>query len=258
MKTITVHIGKGGDGKTSLSLHLATGLAEAGKRVMLIDADVQGHSTWALGHKAENCLYRLMLDYASWDEVLRYVNPAVYLPDDTDRKPVLFVLPGNRETGVITLLLHDDQKMRNKLAELESHFDYVIADTSPEAGLFVGSILLASDYILIPCKPEPLSLKSLRDTMASVGNRQGLQVLGIQPTMYDGRRTEDVSRLQDMISWYGDKVWSPIADRTAWVGASGQRRVVWKSRPNSQAASDARSFVDRAMLELGEVQVAKK
>jgi chromosome partitioning protein len=256
MKVMATHIGKGGDGKTTLTKHLAQGLAEAGKRVLLIDADVQAHATWSFGHNAEDCLYRLMVKGDSWRDVIRTPDPTKYPELYQDRRgslqAMLYLVPGNRETAVITLLLHDDKLLRRRLAELEGIFDYVLFDTSPEAGLFVGSILMAATHVLVPCQPTPLSVQSLIRTMTALQEAPHLTVLGIQPTLFDGRTVEHASRLEDMQQRYGDLVWTPITERKAWATASGQRAVVWKARPTSPAAREARAFVQRALAAFGE------
>src|SRR5690242_15083890 len=99
MKIITLLNEKGGVGKTTLAVHIAAGLAARGERVVLVDADAQGHATVMLGMSNEPALHDLLVREASFKDTLRFVAPEVYAPYG-ESKGQLFLLPGDTETRV--------------------------------------------------------------------------------------------------------------------------------------------------------------
>ncbi|NJK31913.1 MAG: AAA family ATPase [Deltaproteobacteria bacterium] len=81
---------KGGVGKSTISTHLAAGMAARGWNVAIVDTDSQGHASLMLGMDEENGLFRLMIDKAPFEEVLRFVPPEHYSPMDNPSRGNLF------------------------------------------------------------------------------------------------------------------------------------------------------------------------
>ena len=254
MKVITLLNEKGGVGKTTLATHIAAGLAIRDYRVVLVDADPQGHATVVSGLAKEPGLYNLLVRQDSFKEVLRFIPPEQY---QVPGKPVvgqLFVIPSNVETRNIANSISDAFAVADRFRQLGDAIDYVIFDTSPTPSLLHGSIYLATDAILYPTKCEYLSFDGL---VESINHRQAAQayrdkwnlgdiaVLGIVPTMYRTQTVEHSENLKELKKQFGDLVWPPIMQRTIWTEAATMRQPVFALAPNTKAAAEAWSLVER-------------
>lgn len=255
MKVITLLNEKGGVGKTTLATHLAAGLAARGYRVVLVDADPQGHATVMCGLAKEPGLYDLLVREAPFRDVLRFVPPEQYHPDGSPAGDgQLFVIPSNVETRNIANSISDTFAVNDRLRELEPAFDYVIFDTSPTPSLLHGSIYLATDSIIYPTKCEYLSFDGLSE---SINHRQAAQayrdkwnlgditVMGIVPTMFRTQTVEHSENLNVLKKRFGQLVWPPIMQRTIWAEAATMRRPVFAIAPETKAASEAWQLVSR-------------
>jgi chromosome partitioning protein len=256
MQVITLLNEKGGVGKTTLATHIAAGLALRGARVVLIDADPQGHAGYALGINYEPGLYNLLVRNAPWKDVLRMANPGVY---DMPGQPVngqLFVLPGNTETRSIAQNVSDALIVRKRFAELDGHVDYVIVDTSPTPSLLHGAIYLATHALLYPTRCEALSFQGLlssfdhrvaSDKFRAESGMTPIAVLGIVPTMFRKKTTEHRENLDKLKASYDGiiPVWDAISQATVWTEAHSFRCAVWNLAPDTNAAHQALEMVDR-------------
>ena len=101
MRIVTLLNEKGGVGKTTISFHVAAGLAVAGFRVVAVDADAQGSLTETMGFEQSAGLYDLIVRNNPFRNVLRFVNPEIYAYPKREVKGQLFLLPSNVETQSI-------------------------------------------------------------------------------------------------------------------------------------------------------------
>lgn len=248
MKVLALANEKGGVGKTTLALHLAAGLAIEGYRVLLVDADAQGHATFGLGMKPEPGFYDLLVRDAKWTDVLRVVQPEAYEPPDRKSRGFLVALPGNVETGLIAQRIDNAFAIHERLEEMSDELDYAIFDTSPTPSLLHGSIYLATDGIIYPTLCETYSLQGLMSTLRNRETFESqrrnaigrpIQVLGIVPTMYRPKTVEHNENFGQLRQRFGDKVWQPIPMRITWSEAAALRRPVFAIFPESAAAAEA-------------------
>lgn len=254
MKVITLLNEKGGVGKTTLATHIAAGLAVKDHRVLLIDADPQGHATVMCGLAKEPGLYDLLVRDAPFKEVLRFVPPDQY---QIPGKPVvgqLFVIPSNVETRNIANSTSDAFGLHDRLQELESAIDFVVFDTSPTPSLLHGSIYLATDAIIYPTKCEYLSFDGLVESINHRNSAQtyrdkwnlgSINILGIVPTMFRTQTIEHAENLAALQKQFGKLVWPPMMQRTIWAEAATLRRPVFSAAPDSKAAGEAWTLVER-------------
>jgi chromosome partitioning protein len=152
MKTVSLINEKGGVGKTTLAIHIAAGLAIRGSRVVLADADAQGHATVSMGLKKSPGLYDLLVRGTAFREVLVPVNPERFGVPGSPCKGQLYVVPSNVETRSIPIQISDAFAVVDRFRELENLVDVVVFDTSPTPSLLHGSIYLATDAIIYPTK----------------------------------------------------------------------------------------------------------
>lgn len=254
MKIVTLLNEKGGVGKTTLSTHIATGLAMKGYRVILADADPQGHATVALGINRGPSLYNLLVREASFRESLVQINPVTYDTPDKPSKGQLFVIPGNHETRAIPLMTSDGLIILKRFDELKDVVDVVIFDTSPTPSLLHAAIYMATHSIVYPTECEFLSLDGLKMSLQHKDSIQPtreqwnlppLEVMGIVPMKYRSSTVLHTHNLQSLQRHYGDKVWEPLTLGTIWGEASQRRRPVFHLAPDSRAAEEMWAVVNR-------------
>lgn len=254
MRIITLLNEKGGVGKTTLATHIAAGLALMGRKVVLVDADPQGHATVALGLTKQPGLYDLLVRDANFSSVMRYVDPQHFQVPGEAVKGQLFVIPSNVETRNIANSISDSFAVNERFRELASTVDYIVVDTSPTPSLLHGSIYIATDSVIYPTTCEYLSfdglVESIQHRQAAEAHRgqwgmSAIKVLGIVPTMYRAKTLEHSENLRALRKQFGELVWDPIPQRTIWAEAAAMRRPVFNFAPESKASDDAWALVRR-------------
>ncbi len=255
MKILTLLNEKGGVGKTTLATHIAAGLAIRGKRVILVDADPQGHATVAFGLQKVPMLHDLLVRDLPFQQALRRIPPEQYAHNKNPVQGELLVIPSDASTRVIPLMTSDVMVVRERFRELEDVIDIVIFDTAPTPSLLHGSIYMATDAIIYPTKCEYLSFDGLieslkhKDEASKAREKAGLnpvQIGGIVPTMYRQGTQADDYGLEMLHERFGGDVWPPIKLRTVWSQASFQRRVLFNFAPDTKAAAEAWKIVEHA------------
>lgn len=249
MQVLTLLNEKGGVGKTTLATHIAAGLALRGNKVIIIDADAQGHATIRLGIAKRGGFYDLLVREEEWQSVLSVISPDIYVPEGAKQTGSLFLLPSNIETRNIATTIDDPELLRERLDELRGSIDYVIFDTSPTPSLLHGSIYMATDAILYPTTLEPLAfdglLESIRHRERAIKQRgQDIRILGIIPTMVREKTAIHRHNLDDLHQTFGKLVWPPIKLRTAWVDATQTGQMVWVYEPSGYATQEALTVVN--------------
>lgn len=262
MRLVTLLNEKGGVGKTTLATHISAGLAIKGHRVVLVDADPQGHATVIMGLKKEPGLYDLLVRNAPFTEVMRPISPEMFSVPDCKVKGKLFVVPSNIETRNIANSIDDALYVRERFMQLQDTIDMVVFDTSPTPSLLHGSIALATDSIIIPTFCEMLSFDGLReslvhrDSFSSKKRSLGLgdvELLGIAPTRFRSNTLEHNDLLKGLHERFPEHIWNPIHDRIIWSEAARASRPVFSYAPRTKAAEEAWSLVDRAEEALNRV-----
>ena len=214
---------KGGVGKTTSTVNLSAALAEAGRRVLVVDLDPQAHATLHLGAtpgretEADGTVYDLLLDpEADPQACLRNVRPGLDLiAAETDLAAAegeLAALPDRH--GRLAAALG---RLRTQLPP-ESRHDAVLLDCPPSLGLLTLNGLVAADEVLIPMQAHFLALQGvgkLLETIQIVRDRLNprLAVAGVALCMFDGQTTHSREVVADLESFFeehrgGDAPWS--------------------------------------------------
>lgn len=256
MKIISLLNEKGGVGKTTLAAHVGAGLALAGKRVLLVDADPQGSLTLMLGFEPEGCFYDLIVRNASFSGTVRPVSPDIYEKPGYESRGKLYLVPGNKETRSIANQIDDAFKVQQVFEALRESIDVVIFDTAPTPSLLHGSIYLATHGILYPTECETMAfygLESSLEHLAQANERRvkfgmvPIDILGIVPTMYRAKVLEHKENLAELTEQYTGLVWTPISQSILWAESARLHRMIWTHVPDSPAARQALAMAARVM-----------
>jgi len=253
MKVITLLNEKGGVGKTTLTTHIGAGLAIDGLRVVVIDADAQGHTTVQFGLKEWGGLYRLIAqaDEWEWNKLLKSPNPEVWAGKHKV-KGQLAVLPGNVESRGIPQVTERVLLLRERLEELREHVDVVLIDTSPTPYMLHTMLYLASDYVLYPTLAEYLSLRGLAATIARTEEVNSIReskrlipltLAGVIPTMVRSNTTAHQHGLEKIEEKFGKVIMPSTALRTVWSDAAFANRLLFAYAPGHEALAEVWNIV---------------
>lgn len=215
MKTICIVNQKGGVGKTTTSVNLASGLATVGKKVLLIDLDPQGNASSGLGlkrHNYQECnIYHVLIGQA---EVVKSMYKT-----QTDN---LYVLPANSDlVGAEIELVDEAQReycLKEALSEIADDFDYVLIDCPPSLSLLTINALTAADSFLVPLQCEYYALEGLSQLLNTAGLikkklNAALKIEGILLTMYDSRNNLSHQVVSEIRNHFKDKVFETVIPR---------------------------------------------
>ncbi len=190
-KIIAVTNQKGGVGKTTTAINLGAALAEAGKRVLLVDIDPQGNASTGLGvdvKARQYTTYDLLLDEAPLAKVIQPtgIEGLLIAPATTDLSSADIELVSNEKRS---FLLHD--ALRQPAID-EYHLDFILIDCPPSLNLLTVNAMVAAHSVLVPLQSEFFALEGLSQLMLTIrevrqaANRD-LRIEGVLLTMYDAR-----------------------------------------------------------------------
>ncbi|WP_300725915.1 ParA family protein [Pseudomonas sp.] len=221
---------KGGVGKTTTSIALAGLLAEAGKRVVIVDLDPHGSMTSYFGYDPdalEQSCYDLFLhkgqvpDGLAAQLLLPTSNEHIsLLPSSTALATLERQSPGQSGLGLV---------IARSLAQLWQDYDYAIIDSPPLLGVLMVNALAASQQLVIPVQTEHLALMGLERMVHTLTmiNRSRQQPLpfSIVPTLFDRRTQASMSTLRVLRDQYPDTLWPgfiPVDTRLRDASRAGQ------------------------------------
>jgi len=244
MRKIAVALSKGGVGKTTTAVNLATGLALAGKRVLLVDVDTQGQVTKALGVQATLGLA---------DLVTAETTPAEALIPARER---LAILAGGRAlAGLKRQITRRDfggeQVLSEALAPCEDQFDYIILDTAPGWDALTVNVFFYAHQVLAPVSLEVMTLQGLIEFGHSLTAIQkyhpALHLAYILPTFFDRRVRKSAEILEQLHTHYAERVCSPVRYNVRLSEAPGYGQSIFEYAPHSPGAEDYQALVERIM-----------
>jgi len=239
-RKISVSLSKGGVGKTTTAVNLAVGLSLAGFKVLLIDTDTQGQSSYMLGVNPKAGLTEL---------VTGELGPAETMCQVRER---LWLLAGGKSlAGVKRLIGRKDFGGELTLSETltgpTKQFDYVIVDTSPGWDPLTVNILFFVTEILTPVSLEVMSIQGLVEFLKSVASIQKyhpqVALKYILPTFLDLRVKKSVAILEKLQELYGNNVCTPIHYNVRLSEAPAYGQSIYEFAPGSPGANDYRELV---------------
>ena len=244
-RVISVVNQKGGVGKTTTAVNLATIFAVMDKKVLIIDIDSQGNTSSGLGIKQTE---RKITSYNVFSG-LNSIRDAILATE----VPNLSIVSANTNLAAIDLdLIHlknYEKILLEKLEEIKNDFDYIIIDCPPSLGLITLNALVACDEVLIPMLCDFYSLEGLSHLLKTVEivekkMNPGIKIGGILFTMYDKRNklTEQVEN--DVRACLGKLVYKTTIPRNVKVSEApshGKAAIIYDYR-----CSGSRAYIDLA------------
>jgi chromosome partitioning protein len=240
-RVIAVFNHKGGTGKTTTSLHLATGLALRKKRVLIVDTDAQGNVAVSLNLKAQRSLYHVVVSGLPFGDAVLHAREG------------LDVLPSNESLAAAELFLagrhNRDRVLARRLEAARSGYDVIVVDCSPSLSLMNQNALVFADAVLVPVVCDYLSLVGVRQVIRTIRNVNQLlhhpvRLWGVLPTFYDGRARICRDAHGTLKKHFGGRCLGPIRATMKVKEAPAHGQTVFEYAPLSYAAEDYSSLVD--------------
>lgn len=242
---------KGGVGKTTSTINLGACLAEAGRKVLLVDLDPQGALSAGLNVPHQDLditVYNLMVDpHTSIHQAIHHTAVSG-----------LDLVPANIDLSAAEIQLVNEvgreQTLARALRPVMKDYDFIILDCQPSLGLLTVNALSCSHGVIIPMECEYFSLRGLAlltDTVEKVRDRLNfqLEILGILVTMFDRRTTHAREVMSRVVEVFDDRVFDTVITRTVRfpeTSVAGEPIITWA--PQSQGAQQYRQLA-RELLE---------
>jgi len=216
-KIFSISNQKGGVGKTTTTVNVATALAALRKKVLIIDLDPQGNATVSLGAQrrqgGQNSYTVLTGRYKASESIVQ------------TEIPFLYILPASQELLGVDIELADVEKpqffLKKAITDL-TDFDYIFIDCPPAVGLLTLNALVASSSVIVPVQCEYLALEGVADLMKTIEKvrknfNPSLKIDGIAMTMFDGRSRLSKSVVNDVRTFFKDLVYETVIPRNVRI-----------------------------------------
>lgn len=243
MKIIAFCNQKGGVGKTTSTVNLAAYFARMGQRTLVIDLDPQGNAGSGLGinkYRVEKSIYHSLIGESNLENIIR----------KTDFEN-LYIVPSNRDLiGAEIELMQSfsrETKLKNALNSVQNNYDFCFIDCPPSLNLLTVNALTAAHEVLIPVQSEYYALEGISELVNTIDLVKqslniDLKIGGIFMTMYDSRNNLANQVVEEVKSFFKDKVFKTIIPRNVKLSESpshGEPIVVYDAKSRGAETYEA-------------------
>ena len=205
---------KGGVGKTTTTINLGACLAEIGKQVLVIDIDPQGNATSGLGIKKVDVaqdIYDVIINELPLQKTIMKTEHS-----GLDIVPATIQLAGAEME--LTSMMSRETRLKEALLPIQKDYDYILIDCPPSLGQLSINAFTASNSIIIPVQSEYYALEGLSQLLNTIRLVQkhfnpNLAIEGVLLTMFDARTNLGTQVVQEVQSYFGDRVYKTIIPR---------------------------------------------
>jgi chromosome partitioning protein len=230
-RVIAVVNQKGGVGKTTTTVNLAAALAQAGRRVLLVDLDPQGNATMGSGvdkRTVSRTVYHVLLGLGELAGIRTRAERGGY-----------DLVPANRDLAGAEVELVEldarESRLKSALERVAADYDFILIDCPPSLSLLTVNALAAAQRVLIPMQCEYYALEGLSDLVGTIKRVRAnlnpeLEIAGLLRTMYDPRNTLSQQVSRELEAHFGDKVYRTLVPRNVRLAEApsyGVPAVLW-------------------------------
>ena len=234
MRRIAVLTQKGGTGKTTTSVNLAAGLAQMGRRVLLMDLDPQGNVAVSLGLTAQ---------YTVYDMLINGVHPSDCIVQVSENLDALISNTGLAAAEAKLVNTRDRFKVLAGRMSQITQYDYAVMDCAPSISILNHNALSYADQILIPVSCDYLSLVGVKQILRTVKKvnetlLEPVSILGVVPTFYDRRTKISEDTVNTLRANFQDRVLPPIRANIKIKEAPKHKQTIFEYAPDSSGCQD--------------------
>ncbi len=248
-QTIACANQKGGVGKTTTVVNLATYLALAERRILVVDLDPQGNATSGLGIRRDND------EQSVYDAVVESVPLSTLIVGTQIAN--LSIVPSTIALAGAEIELapieQRERRLRRQLIGVAEAYDYVFIDCPPSLGLLTINGLTAADAVLIPIQSEYYALEGLSQLVATIGLvrehlNPDLEIKGAVLTMYDARTNLSADVAAEVRRHLGDAVFDTIIPRSVRLSEAPSHGLpIALYRPDSRGGQAYHDLADELL-----------